>query len=96
MAVKDKRRRRLILLLLIVSLVLGASGGLYAFRKHQIRSEAMASRHEGIAAFESGEYFNAMHKLGTYLHKFPKDVEASYKYARARLEVKERGGASFF
>jgi len=43
-----------------------------------------------MAAFEKGDYFSALHALGTYINRSDDpDVEALYKYSQARQKVEE-------
>ncbi len=91
MAVHIKRRYRLSLLLIGTTLVIGLFASFYAYRKHQLRSESLSLRHEGMSAFDQKQYFDAMHKIGKYLLRYPDDVEATHAYAQARLHVTEPG-----
>ncbi len=92
MAIRVKRRRRLVLLMVITASLFALGGGVFAYRRHQLRQEELSNRAEGVSAFEAGRYFDAMHSLGMYLGRHPEDVEITFKYAQARLEVKEPGG----
>ncbi len=90
MAIRRKTKRRLLVLLIVVVAVVGAAGGIYSFRMRQIRDEIARKRTEGMAAFEKGDYFSAIHALGTYINRSKEpDVEALYKYSQARQKVEE-------
>ena len=92
MPVRPKTRRRLLLLVLIGVVLIGAGTGVFLYRKHQIRQDMLAKRAEGMAAFEQGDYVTAMHSVGSYLNRYPEDVEALYAYAVSRREVTEPDG----
>jgi len=92
MTVWVKRRRRLVFLLAITTLVVAVAIGTYAWRKRQLQNQALASYQEGIASLEAGNHFDAMHKIGVYLHRYPNDKEALYRYANSRINVVEVGG----
>ena len=92
MPIRPKTRRRLLLLVLIGVVLIGAGTGVFLYRKHQIRQDMLAKRAEGMAAFEQGDYSTAMHSVGSYLNRYPEDVEALYAYAVSRREVTEPDG----
>ena len=92
MAVRVKRRRRLIIVLVVTVGILTVLGGGFFLRMNQIRTNALDARVQGMAAFESEDYYTAMHKLGTYLNHFPDDHEVMYSYAHARLHNPVDGG----
>ncbi|MGB2820693.1 MAG: tetratricopeptide repeat protein, partial [Phycisphaerae bacterium] len=90
MAIRTKTKRRLLVLLIVVVAVVAAAGGIYTLRMRQIREEIARKRTEGMAAFEKGDYFSALHALGTYVNRSGEpDVEVLYKYSQARQKVEE-------
>jgi len=91
MSIQSKRRYRLLTLFVVAVTVIASGAGLYAWRINQLNRQALVMRAEGIAAFEAGDYFNALHKLGRYLQRYPDDAEVLYQYAQTRINVPEPG-----
>lgn len=92
MALHPKAKRRLLILIVgVVVLVVGAGFG-YVVRQQQLESRALASRDEGIKLLESGDYFNALHKIGPYVSRHPDDAAVLHQYALARENVREPNG----
>src|SRR5688572_2681500 len=89
MSVKTKKKRRLLFLLAggAVVLVLGLAG--YGLRTMQIENRLRQNRADGMAALQAQDYFNALHKVGSWLQRHPDDAEALYAYAQARENVEE-------
>lgn len=96
MAIRTKTRRRLWLLLICsvsTALVVGAA---YVIRRQQIATRVLGDRAQGYAALEAGDHFNALHKIGSYIQRYPDDPEAVMKYAIARMHVEEPNGKHIF
>lgn len=47
-------------MLLVALLCVGAVGGLYLFQKHRQRERLAADKRDGMAAYQSGEYAEAL------------------------------------
>ena len=93
MTIQAKRRRRLTILAAVIVLLGAAGTGTYFIRMRQAREELLRKRAEGMAALKEGNYFSAMHALGTYINRIDEpEPEALYKYALARRKVEEPNG----
>ena len=91
---RSKRRLRLAILLSVVVLMGSAGAAVYFVRMRQVRQETAQKRSKGLAAFEKGDYFTAVHALGTYIHRSREpELDVLYKYAQARRKVEEPRGA---
>ncbi len=93
MAIRTKTKRRLAILAVIAVLVIAAGACLYTVRMRQIRQRSARKLTEGLDAFEQGDYFSAMHALGSYLLRTEEpDPDILYKYCKARMNVEEPNG----
>ncbi len=96
MVVRSKTRKRLALLLVVVTSLVAVAGGAYAYRKITKANETQQFRVDGMALYEQGKEFDAMHALGNYLwrSKTEDDIEAILLYADLREKIVEPDGIS--
>ena len=94
MAIRTKTKRRVLILLLGILVFFGAGAGVYAVRMSQIEATNRERLEAGREALKQGDYFNALHKLGSYINRADTpSVKTLYQYARARQQVPEPNGA---
>ncbi len=92
MSKRIQRRRRIALLLGIIIIIIAGVGGLAVFRSWQKEHQAMAARANGLTAYESGQYAEAINHLDKYLQEHQNDPAALYRYGKSKLEVPDDEG----
>lgn len=92
MSVRVKKKRRLVFLVGGLLLAGSLAAGVYLVRMRQKDAAVAARRVEGVAALAAGDHENALHKIGTYLQRYPEDADTIYLYAQARQGVEEPDG----
>ncbi len=93
MAIRTKTKRRLTILAVIAVVIFAAGAGIYTVRMRQIDQQSAQQLQEGLEAFDNGDYYSAMHALGSYLLRMEEpDPDILYKYCKARLHVEEPNG----
>lgn len=92
MNVHPKTVRRVMILIVGAGLLTAALAAVVIVRQRQIAARYMASRAEGIAAVERGDYAAALDSLKGYVTKYKKDVGALVAYATARSRLEDPTG----
>ncbi len=87
------RKKRLILGGAIVVVLGGGAGAAVMVRLQMIRHRFAQTRERGLAEYQRGESGRAMGDLGTYLQRYPQDVEALRGYAESRLKIEAPDGS---
>ncbi|HVX83194.1 MAG TPA: tetratricopeptide repeat protein [Phycisphaerae bacterium] len=87
------RKKRLILVGAIVVVLGGGAGAAVMVRLQMIRHRFAQTRERGLAEYQRGESGRAMGDLGTYLQRYPQDVEALRGYAESRLKIEAPDGS---
>lgn len=100
MVVRSKTRKRLVFVLVVVVSVVSIAATYFFYKRNQ-RSEARQQmRVEGIALVQEGQYYDGLHRLGSYLllgrSDEEPDPEVLLAYAKAREHVEELHGAHIF
>src|SRR5688500_2975506 len=92
MNVHPKTVRRVIILIVGAGLLAAAVMAVVIVRQRQITSRYMASRADGIAAVERGDYAAALESLRPYVTKYTPDAGALLAYATAPSPLEELTG----
>lgn len=90
--IKPKTVRRLTLLAVVAVLAIGAVVAVVWVRAWQLTRRVQRERTEGIAAFERGDYYDALGHLRHTLERNREDPEALVAYAGSRLNMPESDG----
>jgi lipopolysaccharide biosynthesis regulator YciM len=88
MSLSKTTKKRLLVVVCCGALLVGGGLGAYAVRKHRVRVQYAAYRADGLQAAKAADNAKAVELLGTYLRRYPEDVEALVEYARVRPLVK--------
>ena len=92
MTMHSKTQRRVVILVAAVVGLSALGGGAYFWRNSQIAYAINEDRIAGLAALEERDYTTALHKIGRFVQRNPKNVAALGKYAEARRNVEEPNG----
>ncbi len=90
MSESSKRNRRLVILVAVALGVTALVGVRYTQRQATRQAAAENARNEGLAAYESERYLDAVNLLSRYLEVKPADGEAQFAYARACLQAPDQ------
>jgi len=85
-------KRRLLTLTLILLVLFGAIGGIFAYRISVINARIQQERVDGMAAYQAGDYDNALGLLSDYVGKHKDDGDALYALAVTRSQVSQPNG----
>jgi Tfp pilus assembly protein PilF len=92
MSLSRRARKQLIALGVIVALVLVVGVGGNQLRLARRAASAADGLQRGTAAFEAGDYEEAIVQLNRYVPRNRDDADAIYMLAKSRLEVPQDGG----
>ncbi|HEX7009038.1 MAG TPA: hypothetical protein VF184_03595, partial [Phycisphaeraceae bacterium] len=91
MRLPSQTKKRLTLLLAIIVAISFGIAGLYHYQQKKRYRQAQEHRQQGMAAYEAGNYQQAVEHLEQYLRQESEDAQALYRYAHAQLQVPEPG-----
>ena len=79
MALREKTKRRLKWTVIVAVTLACAAGGGYALRLRQLERRAVAKRAQDVTQLAAGDYYNALHNIGTYVPYTKRNLS---KYAK--------------
>lgn len=87
----SRATKRKLAVLLVALLCVGAVGGLYLFQKHRQRERLAADKRDGMAAYQSGEYAEALPRLSRYVGRHKDDADVLLAFADSLQRVPTEG-----
>lgn len=87
-----RTRKRLLVAIIVLLLVPALTAGAWFVRQSQLSRRLADARSDGMAAFEAGDYEEALSRLSYYVGRVKDDGEAILAYAESRERVPQING----